>query len=403
MIAREMYLQKLRNWRDKNVIKVITGIRRCGKSTMFSLFIEELLKNGIAPEQIIRINLEDMAYEELLDYHKLYTYVQERLQPGRKNYIFLDEIQNCSGFERAVDSLFIQPDTDIYLTGSNAFMLSGELATLLSGRYVTIDMQPLSFAEFYSVHKDMGKEQAFQEYLKHGAFPYITSLAQNEEAIRTYLEGIYNTILVKDVAKRENILDLTILESIVRTLVSNIGSPISMKKIADTLISSGRKISVNTVERYVRSLTDSYIFYKVDRYDVKGRQYLKTLGKYYIADTGLRSILTAESTSDLGHMLENIVYLELKRRYARVNIGKVAEYEVDFVAENAAGVVYYQVAASVLDEGTKERELRVLQKIKDNHPKILLTLDVIGANANYDGIRQYNLLDWLLGEYRSIH
>ena len=398
MIYRGSYLKELLYWRDKQVIKVITGIRRCGKSTMFSLFIDELLKDGVEKEQIIRINLEDMAYEELLEYHKLYSYVKERLQSGKKTYIFLDEIQNCPEFERAVDSLFIQPDTDIYITGSNAFMLSGELATLLSGRYVTISMQPLSFTEFYSVCENMAKEQAFQEYMKNGGFPYITRLNGNEESVRQYLEGIYNTILVKDVANREKISDLTILESIVRTLASNIGSPISTKKIADTLISNGRKISVNTVDRYVRALVDSYIFYKVDRYDVKGRQYLKTFGKYYIADTGLRRLLTAESASDMGHLLENIVYLELKRRYMRVSIGKVAEYETDFVVENAGESAYYQVSASVLDEGTKERELRPLQKIKDNHPKVLLTLDVIGKNANYDGIRQYNLIDWLLEE-----
>ena len=398
MIYRGSYLNELLYWRDKQVIKVITGIRRCGKSTMLSLFIDELLKDGVEKEQIIRINLEDMAYEELLEYHKLYSYVKERLQSGKKTYIFLDEIQNCQEFERAVDSLFIQPDTDIYITGSNAFMLSGELATLLSGRYVTISMQPLSFAEFYSVCENMVKEQAFQEYMKYGGFPYITRLNGNEEVVRQYLEGIYNTILVKDVANREKISDLTILESIVRTLASNIGSPISTKKIADTLISNGRKISINTVDRYVRALVDSYIFYKVDRYDVKGRQYLKTFGKYYIADTGLRRLLTAESTSDMGHLLENIVYMELKRRYMRVSIGKIAEFETDFVVENADESAYYQVSASVLDEGTKERELRPLQKIKDNHPKVLLTLDVIGKNANYDGIRQYNLIDWLLEE-----
>lgn len=398
MIYRGRYLKELLYWRDKQVIKVITGIRRCGKSTMFSLFIDELLKDGVETGQIIRINLEDMAYEELLDYHKLYSYVKERLQSGKKTYIFLDEIQNCPEFERAVDSLFIQPDTDIYITGSNAFMLSGELATLLSGRYVTISMQPLSFMEYYSVFENMAKEQAFQEYMKYGGFPYITRLSGNEESVRQYLEGIYNTILVKDVANREKISDLTILESIVRTLASSIGSPISTKKIADTLLSNGRKISVNTVDRYVRALVDSYIFYKVDRYDIKGRQFLKSFGKYYIADTGLRRLLNAESASDLGHLIENIVYLELKRRYLRVNIGKVAEYEVDFVVENVDELAYYQVSASVLDERTKERELRPLQKIRDNHPKVLLTLDVIGKNANYDGIRQYNLIDWLLEE-----
>ena len=396
MIARETYLTKLRNWRDKQVIKVITGIRRCGKSTMFTLFINELLKEGIASDQIIQINLEDIEYEDLLDYRSLYSYVKERLVPGKMTYIFLDEIQNCLDFQRAVDSLFIQPDTDIYITGSNAFMLSGELATMLSGRYITIDMQPLSFAEYYSAKASIGKEQAFQNYMRLGAFPYVLSLGNNEAAVRTYLEGIYNTILLKDVASRENITDITILESIVRFLARNIGSPVSMKKIADTLMSSGRKLSVNTVEKYVRALTDSDIFYKVNRYDVKGRQYLKTQGKYYIADTGLRRLLTTESASDLGHLLENIVYLELKRRNMDVNIGKVSEFEVDFVTANSDEVRYYQVSASVLDETVKQRELRSLQKIKDNHPKVLLTLDIIGTNANYDGIRQYNLIDWLL-------
>lgn len=398
MIYRETYIEQLKKWRDKQVIKVVTGIRRCGKSTTFDLFIEEVKQTGVQPEQIIKINLEDLRYDNLSEYHRLYAYVSEHLVPDKKMYIFLDEIQNCPQFERAVDSLFIQPNTDVYITGSNAFMLSGELATLLSGRYVTIDMQPLSFAEYYSCHKDEGKENAFQNYIKYGGFPYITYLDNDEPSIRTYLEGIYNTILLKDVASREKISDISILERIVKVLASSIGSPISIKKIADTLTSTGRKISLNTVEKYVRALTDSYIFYKADRYDVKGRQYLKTMGKYYIADTGLKQILTAESTSDLGHMLENIVYLELKRRHAKVNIGKVDEYEVDFVADTGNEITYYQVSATVLDANTKERELRVLQKIKDNHPKILLTLDVIGAGSNYDGIKQYNLIDWLLAE-----
>lgn len=397
MIYREAYLAQLRKWRDKQVIKVVTGIRRCGKSTIFELFIEELRHSGVQPEQIIKINLEDLLYEDFAEYHRLYAYVKERLQPGRMTYIFLDEVQNCPQFERAVDSLFIQPHTDVYITGSNAFMLSGELATLLSGRYVSIDMQPLGFAEYYSCHQEEGRERAFQNYIRQGGFPYIAYLNNDEQSIRTYLEGIYNTILVKDIACREKIADMPVLERIARNMASSIGSPISIKKIADTLVSGGRKISLSTVEKYVRAMTESYIFYKVDRYDVKGRQHLKTMGKYYIADTGLRRLLTAESAMDLGHLLENIVYLELKRRRLKINIGKVDEYEVDFVAEGDKGITYYQVSASVLDENTRERELRVLQKIRDNHPKVLLTLDNIGAGANYNGIRQYNLIDWLLG------
>ncbi len=286
------------------------------------------------------------------------------------------------GFEKAVDSLFIKPNTDIYITGSNAYMLSGELATLLSGRYITVDMLPLSFKEYCEAvdGNRKSKRENFNDYLHFGSFPYVAMLERNEAVITPYIDGIYNTILIKDVAKRERITDIALLENIVKTLASGIGSPISAKKISDTIASSGRKISVNTVDNYLRALTDSYIFYKADRYDIKGRQYLKTLGKYYIVDTGILSMLLSGAASDIGHLIENLVYLELLRRGYKVNIGKLAEKEVDFVARDMTGVTYYQVAATVLDENTLKRELEPLEKIPDHYPKILLTLDEIGRN-----------------------
>lgn len=384
--------------REKHIIKVITGVRRCGKSTLFALYIDYLKSAGVTDEQIISINLEDIDYEDLLDYKALYTYIKERLCKDKYTYVFIDEVQNCKGFEKAVDSLFIKPNTDIYITGSNAYMLSGELATLLSGRYITVDMLPLSFKEYCKAvdGKGKGPRENFNDYLRFGSFPYVAMLEQNDAVITSYIDGIYNTILVKDVAQRERITDIALLENIVKTLASSIGSPVSAKKISDTIGSSGRKISVNTVDNYLRALTDSYIFYKADRYDIKDKQYLKTLGKYYIVDMGIRNMLLSGSASDIGHLIENLVYLELLRRGYKVNIGKLAEKEVDFVARDMTGITYYQVAATVLDENTLKRELEPLEKIPDHYPKILLTLDEIGVGANYNGIRHLNLIDWLI-------
>ena len=398
MIQRTEYLDNLIALRDKQVIKVVTGVRRCGKSTLFELYIDYLKQTGVDDNQIISINLEDLDNNNLLDYMALYNNVASRLISDKKNYIFIDEVQKCNGFEKAVDSLFIKKNCDVYITGSNAYLLSGELATLLSGRYVQIDMLPFSFKEYYEATRDNGKtkKELFECYLKYGSFPYVAFLEVNDKVTNQYIEGIYNTILLKDVATREKINDVTVLENILKTLASSIGSPISTKKISDTLISSGRKISPNTVEVYLRALTDSYILYKADRYDIKGRQYLKTLGKYYFVDSGIRNHIINQSAKDLGHLLENVVYLELLRRKNRVNIGKVAEKEVDFVAAGINEIEYYQVSASVLDEKTLERELVPLQEIKDNYPKTLLTLDDIGNGANYEGIKQINVIDWLL-------
>ncbi|MBS5062894.1 MAG: ATP-binding protein [Hungatella hathewayi] len=397
MIARIDYLNRLIAWREKKIIKVVTGVRRCGKSTLFELFVDYLKSTGVADEQIISINLEDIAYEDLQSYKTLYNYVKERLCNDKYTYVFLDEIQNCKSFEKAVDSLFIQPNVDVYITGSNAYMLSGELATLLSGRYITIDMLPLSFKEYCTaVGMDKTPREHFNDYLRFGSFPYVSMLEHNDAIVIPYIDGIYNTILIKDVAKREGITDVSLLESIVKFVASSIGSPISTKKISDTISAGGRKISVNTVDNYLRALTDSYIFYKVDRYDIKGRQHLKTLGKYYLVDLGIRNLLLTSTAADLGHLIENVVYLELLRRGNKVSIGKLAEKEVDFVASNVEGITYYQVSATVLDETTLIRELEPLEKIPDHHPKVLLTLDEIGAGTNYNGIKQVNLLNWLL-------
>ena len=398
LIPRKEYLQQLIAWREKRLIKVITGVRRCGKSTLFSLFIRHLKEQGVQDRQIISINLENIEYEHLLDYHALYRHIKELLQTDVNTYVFIDEIQQCEGFEKAVDSLFLKDNVDLYITGSNAYMLSGELATLLSGRYVEIQMLPLSFSEYLDFTHDGidNLNSSFNRYLKHGAFPYVPRLEQQASIIRTYIEGIYTTILIKDVAQRKAITDITLLERIIKFLGSSIGSPISAKKICDTIISSGRKISVNTVDAYLQALLDSYIVYKVDRYDIKGKNFLKTLGKYYIVDLGLRNHLLANSESDIGHQIENIVYLELVRRGYQVSIGKLAEKEVDFVATSQEGRSYFQVSASVLDGNTLERELAPLQAIQDNHPKVLLTLDEIGAGSNHEGIQQKNLLQWLI-------
>lgn len=397
MIQRKEYIERLESLREKQVIKVVTGVRRCGKSTLFSLYIDRLKQTGVTDNQIVSINLEDLAYESLLDYKELYKYVESRLCKDKFTYVFLDEVQNCAGFEKAVDSLFIRDNVDVYITGSNAYMLSGELATLLSGRYVTIDMLPLSFAEYLQYFGPGADARAkFNDYLHIGSFPYAAALEKAGAPVTQYLDGVYNTILVKDVSRRQKLSDVAMLENIVRILTDSIGSPVSARNIAGAAVSAGRKISANTVENYIRALTDSFLFYRADRYDVKGKKRLQTLGKYYIVDPGIRALLTPGSSPDLGHLLENIVFLELKRRGCKVCTGKILDDEIDFVAIDKNEINYYQVCASVLAPATLQRELRPLRQVRDNHPKTLLTLDEIGAEANYDGIRQLNAIDWLL-------
>lgn len=399
LIKRKEYLQQLINWRDKKVIKVITGVRRCGKSTLMDLYKSCLLEQGVANEQIISINFEDYDYIDLLEPRNFYAYVKERiLSDGRMTYFFFDEIQNVKDFERVVDSLYIKPNVDIYITGSNAYMLSSELATLLSGRYVEIKMLPLSFKEYVEVSGDEHElPRKYRNYIETSSFPYVLDMKQDARVIREYLNGIYNTIVVKDITQRNKFPDTMMLESVLRFAYDNIGNILSTKKIADTMTSDGRKIDTKTVEKYLNALMESYMLYQCKRYNIKGRQYLKILDKYYAVDMGMRKVLLGSKAMDAGHILENIVYLELLRRGYDVYIGKVDDLEVDFVAMDDKGMTYYQVSATVRDEKTLKRELASLQSINDHYPKILLTLDD-DPEMEYAGIRKINALDWLLGK-----
>ncbi len=395
LIERKAYLGQLSMWREEEMIKVVTGVRRCGKSTLFDLYIQKLIDSGVSDEQIIFVNLEDEDFSELLDYKKLHEYVKERVSKDKWTYVFIDEIQNCKDYERAISSLFLKKNLDIYITGSNAYMLSGELATKLTARYIEIDMLPLSFAEYSEAVQISDKRERFYQYMNMGAFPYATRFVDNSLAHSQYLEGIYSTVLVKDVMTRENLKDITLVKSIAGFLSSNVGSPVSAKKIADTLTSNGRPTSSATVDTYLEALTDAYLFYKVNRYDIKGKLHLKSEGKYYICDTGLRNMILGTTNKDIGHQIENIVYLELLRRGYTINIGKAGRgAEVDFVAVRDKKTEYYQVSASVLDENTLQRELVSLKQIKDNYPKFLITLD--DFMGDHDGIQQLNLIDWLM-------
>jgi predicted AAA+ superfamily ATPase len=399
MVRRTGYLNKLTVFKDKKVIKIVTGLRRCGKSTLLELFRDYLGENGVGQGQIHAINLEDPDYRKLLSWEALYEYLKERLITDKMNYIILDEIQKVPEFERAVDGLYIRDNVDLYLTGSNAYMLSGEIATLLSGRYVEIPMLPLSFKEYVSAFGEPAADlpRKYRDYLVNSSFPYTLEFAGDSKAIRDYLGGIYNTVILKDVVARKNIADVLMLESVIRFLFDNIGNLSSTKKIADTMTSAGRKIAVHTVETYLTALTDGFILYRAGRYDVKGKQYLKTGDKYYLADLGLRYYLLGSGGADQGRMLENVVFLELRRREYEVSVGKVGAAEVDFVAVKDGSPEYYQVALTVRDQTTLERELEPLDAISDHNPKYLITLDD-DPPASYNGIRQVYALDWLLAD-----
>ena len=396
MITRHQYLEKLRLFKDKQLIKVITGIRRCGKSTLLEQFQTELKTQGVTDEQIIHINFEDLMYEDLLDYKNMYAYISERLNT-KGTYIFLDEIQRVPSFQKAVDSLYIQPNVDVYITGSNSDLLSSELATLLTGRYIEIKMLPLSFKEYVSAFDaSANKRELFSTYMQNGAMPYVLNLP-NKEAVNIYLEGIYHTILSNDIARRHPQTDLSVLESILKYLMHNIGNLVSSTNIANALTSNNRKTSYNTVEKYIGYLTESFLIYEASRYDVKGKQHLKSLSKYYLIDSGLRNMLLSNSASDIGHILENIVYFELLRRGGKVNVGKLDSRKVDFVVTTSEGIEYYQVAATVLDEQKRQTELEPLEKIKDFYPKTLITLDDFNL-GNHNGIKIVNAIDFLLSE-----
>ena len=397
ILQRPEYLNKLIAFKDKQLIKIVTGIRRCGKSTLLEIYQDWLKKHGVLEEQIIAINFEDIDYEELTDYKKLYAYLKERLVKDKKTYIFLDEVHHIDDFPKVVDSLYIKKNVDVYITGSNAYMLSSEIATLIAGRYVQIEMLPLSFKEYVESTGSMSDRAIkYTEYLENSSFPYALELKGQPDEIRDYLEGIYSTIVLKDIVSRKKITDTMMLKSVLRFVFDNIGNPLSSKKIADTMTSAGRKVDAKTIEKYLECLVESYIIYRAKRYNIKGKQYLKTLDKYYVVDIGLRYMLLGSRNTDTGHILENIIYLELLRRGYDVYVGKVDSFEVDFVAQSSKGTIYYQVALTVRDEKTLQRELSPLMAIRDHYPKFILTLDD-DPEVQYDGIRRINARDWLLG------
>jgi len=410
-IDRKEYLDFLVKSKDRQIIKIVSGVRRCGKSTLFEIYKDFLLENGVEKNQIISINFEDMDYEELTDYKKLYEYIKSKMIRDKKNYIFLDEIQHVDKFEKVVDSLFIKENTDLYITGSNAYFMSSELATLLSGRYIELKMLPLSFKEYYQAKLEYEKLeqkenrisktliQYYNEYIVNSSFPYTLQLDSDLKNIHEYLSGIYNSVLLKDIVARLKISDVMRLESVVKYIFDNIGNLTSLSKIANTLTSMGRKTDAKTIEKYIRGLTDSLLVHEVSRYNIKGKEFLSTLSKYYVADLGLRQMILGNRNIDMGHILENVIYLELLRRKGNVYVGQFDKNEIDFVVINSNEIEYYQVALTVLDENTLKRELDAFKNIKDNYPKYLITLDDVMVNTDYDGIKVVNALEWLLEEY----
>jgi predicted AAA+ superfamily ATPase len=396
VIQRKAYLDRLIAWRDKHVIKVVTGIRRCGKSKLLELYRAYLLSSGVDKAQIVSVDLDDLDNAPLCDKIRLHAFVLASHTPGKKLYVFLDEIQNVPEFEKCLDSLYLREDLDIYITGSNAFFLSGELATFIAGRDITVEMLPLSFAEyvdFLGSRDDLGRK--YRAYTTRSSFPYATQLGGDERLIDDYLQGIYNTILVKDIAQRYKFTDMMQLQSVLRFCFANIANLVSTKSIADTMTSNGRKIDVKTVEKYLSAFTGAFVLYQAKRYDVKGKQHLKTLEKYYAVDIGLRYALLGRKNADTGYILENVVYLELLRRGFAVSVGKVGDLEIDFVAvKPKQGALYIQVAASVRDRAALQRELAPLRAVNDHYPKMLLTLDD-DPDGDYDGITRRNALDWL--------
>ena len=397
LIQREQYLEFLRRHKDQDVIKVVSGVRRCGKSTLFELFKQELLASGVKANQIISINFEDLAFEPLQEYHALHEYIVERLIPETPMYVFLDEVQHVPQFEKVVGSLFIKPNVDIYITGSNAYFMSSDIATLLTGRYVQIEMLPLSFKEFHSVYSQQNllDMDIYNLYIEHSSFPRLVHV-EDDESIDEYLESILNTVVLKDIVTRLKITDVPLLLDIIKYLLANIGSLINPTKIANTLTSYGRKTDNKTVEKYLQGLKDGLLIYEVDRFDVKGKALLQRNAKYYVVDSAFRKFLLSRTDSDRGHILENIVYLELIRRGYRVYVGHLQNGEIDFVAKKPHRLEYYQVSYTVMEDTTLRRELSPLEQLDDNYPKYLLTMDVLHKTDNHNGIEQKNVLDWLL-------
>ena len=397
-IERASYLNKLIAFKDKNLIKVITGIRRCGKSTIMEIYRDWLKEQGVSIDQIVYLNFEDYDNFELRNPKNLYAYIKPLLIEDKMNYLFFDEIQHVQDFPDIINSLNLKPNVDIYITGSNAYMLSSEIATLLSGRYIEIAMQPLSFKEYVDGTGEYDNlQKAYNDYITRSSFPYTLELNTNSE-VSDYLTGLYNTIVVKDIMSRKRLPDVMMLESVIRFTADNIGNILSTKRIADIMTADGRKIDQKTVERYLNSLCETFFVYEAKRYNIKGKQLLKTLGKYYLVDIGLRRMLLGSRSFDAGRILENVVYLELLHRQKKVYVGKTDNLEVDFVAIDENNIAYYQVAATVRDESTLKRELASLQQINDQYPKYILTLDDDPV-ADYDGIKRINALKWMIGEY----
>lgn len=397
-IERASYLNKLIAFKDKNLIKVITGIRRCGKSTIMEIYRDWLKEQGVSIDQIVYLNFEDYDNFELRNPKNLYAYIKPLLIEDKMNYLFFDEIQHVQDFPDIINSLNLKPNVDIYITGSNAYMLSSEIATLLSGRYIEIAMQPLSFKEYVDGTGEYDNlQKAYNDYITRSSFPYTLELNTNSE-VSDYLTGLYNTIVVKDIMSRKRLPDVMMLESVIRFTADNIGNILSTKRIADIMTADGRKIDQKTVERYLNSLCETFFVYEAKRYNIKGKQLLKTLGKYYLVDIGLRRMLLGSRSFDAGRILENVVYLELLHRQKKVYVGKNDNIEVDFVAIDEDNIAYYQVAATVRDESTLKRELASLQQINDQYPKYILTLDDDPV-ADYDGIKRINALKWMMGEY----
>lgn len=400
MIYRTEYMQRLKAFKDNKIIKVVTGLRRSGKSTLLEMFRDELLQSGVQPEQIQYINFELMKYDAVRNYKQLYNVVTEKALPDKKNYLFFDEIQQVSGWEKTVNSLSLEYDADIYVTGSNAYLLSSELATLISGRYVEIKMLPLSFKEYYGYYRDSGKsrEELFNNYLKYGGLPQLLSLPQDEQTIGTFLSSIYDTVILKDVLGRNKLRDIDLLKRVYAFVCGNVGSITSTNSMAK-YIANEAKLDTNvrpaTIGNILEMLEDAFIIYRADRYDVKGKEVLKSLEKYYLADTGLKNIIAGYNLENYGHSIENVVYLELLRRGYRVYVGKNAAKEIDFVAINKEETRYFQVTESLADKATQEREIAPFRSTHDFYEKTIITTDKTYI-TNVNGIKIVNLIDFLL-------
>jgi len=402
---RQTYLETLLGYKDKKIVKVITGIRRCGKSTMLSVFAQELRKMRVSEKQIIEMNFESMKFENITNHKELYSYCKDainRAPTKRKIYLFFDEIQMVKKWEKAVNSFLVDFDVDIYITGSNAYLLSSELSTLLSGRYVEIKMLPLSFKEFLDFNdfdSKLNLEDKFLLYMKFGGMPAVAEYGFNEKMIYEMLEGVYNTVIVKDIMQRNKITDYALLKKLTDFLAHSIGSINSINSISNFLVSNKEtehKSAPNKmIESYITALQNAFVFYELKRYDVKGKSLLKTLCKNYIADIGIRNMLLGYRDAERGHILENIVFLELLRRGYKVHLGKYLDFEIDFVAETPKEKIYFQVCESLIDKNVFEREIAPLKHIRDNHEKIILSGDK-NFITSYDGIKIVNVVDFLL-------